>query len=113
MPHWVQLTKNGFSTEEFVKITDEVLSANRIIAQKHEMKLDGLVKRLSFSICRIFFSPIQETEETKQEQESSFSKLLNMPSTSTTLISDPEVSLYKKRKTTLKKDVDSAKDVSL
>uniref|UniRef100_A0AAF5PJZ0 PAP-associated domain-containing protein n=1 Tax=Wuchereria bancrofti TaxID=6293 RepID=A0AAF5PJZ0_WUCBA len=45
MPHWVQLTKNGFSTEEFVKMTDEVLNANRVTAQKREMKLNELVKR--------------------------------------------------------------------
>ncbi|VDK87943.1 unnamed protein product [Onchocerca ochengi] len=117
MPHWVQLTKNGFNTEEFVKITDEVLSANRIIAQKHEMKLDGLVKRkrkADESKINLLeaknFSCRKETEETKQEQEASFSNLLNVPSTSTALISDPKVNLYKKRKTTLKKDVNSAKD---
>nr|CDQ01635.1 Bm975 [Brugia malayi] len=45
MPHWIQLTKNGFSTEEFVKMIDEVLNANRLTTQKREMKLNELVKR--------------------------------------------------------------------
>lgn len=53
MPHWVQLTKNGFSTEEFVKITDEVLDVIRVIAQKHES--DELIKRSLFYFYHNFF----------------------------------------------------------
>nr|CRZ22699.1 Bm3717 [Brugia malayi] len=45
MPHWIQLTKNGFSTEEFVKMIDDLLNANRLTTQKREMKLNELVKR--------------------------------------------------------------------
>lgn len=54
MPHWVELTKNGFNTEEFVKITDEVLDVSRAMARKHEIKLDGLLKR-SFFLYHNFF----------------------------------------------------------
>ncbi|EJD76739.1 hypothetical protein LOAG_16409 [Loa loa] len=95
MPHWVQLTTNGYSTDEFVKMIDEVLGANQVIAQKHEMKLPGLVKGSLFS----------ETEKT--EQEANFSNPLNMPSTSTALIPGCEANLYKNSKTTSKEGVDS------
>ncbi|MCP9257382.1 hypothetical protein DINM_000630 [Dirofilaria immitis] len=62
MPHWVQLTKNGFNNEESMKIIDELLGANRIIAQKHEMKADGFVKGHR--------SLDTETDEIKRERES-------------------------------------------
>ncbi|CAG9540353.1 unnamed protein product [Cercopithifilaria johnstoni] len=93
MPRWVQLTKNGFSTEEFVKMTDEVLDVNRVVAQKHEMRLDGL-----------------ETEETKVKGTANFLNVLSVPSTSTALISNSGVNLCKNSRTMLKDDVISMDD---
>ncbi|KAM3728798.1 Poly(A) RNA polymerase GLD2 [Dirofilaria immitis] len=117
MPHWVQLTKNGFNNEESMKIIDELLGANRIIAQKHEMKADGFVKSkrkadkstIDLLKARHTFSE-KETDEIKREREVNFPNFLNMPSTSSAFIPDSEMSLYEKQKAILKRGFDSTKN---
>ncbi|EJW81718.1 hypothetical protein WUBG_07372 [Wuchereria bancrofti] len=118
MPHWVQLTKNGFSTEEFVKMTDEVLNANRVTAQKREMKLNELVKRKRsgdelkthlIETKKNRDSYTKKTEGMEREKKATFSNLLNMPSTSTGLIPSSEASFYKTKRM-LKEGIGSMKD---
>ncbi|VDK85392.1 unnamed protein product [Litomosoides sigmodontis] len=110
VPHWIEFTKNGISTEEFVKVTDEVLDASRSMAQKHEIKLDGSVKRKKNADESVEcsteakrskdFSSNEENEETKLGGKDKFLNVLDMPSTSTTLM--PNLNLYKDSRTKLK-----------
>ncbi|VBB27905.1 unnamed protein product, partial [Acanthocheilonema viteae] len=119
MPQWVQLGKNGFNTEEFVKMTDEVLGVSRAITQKNEMKLDGLIKRKRKSHESMEFLmemkrnknfSKKEAEERKLDGKANFLNPLNMPSSSTALIPNSEVNSYNNSRTTLKDGVISMND---
>uniref|UniRef100_A0A0R3RVM5 PAP-associated domain-containing protein n=1 Tax=Elaeophora elaphi TaxID=1147741 RepID=A0A0R3RVM5_9BILA len=136
IPHWVQLTKNGLSTEEFVKMTDEVLATSRIIAEKHGVEWNRITtrkrksnesmeylietkKNKNFSSRKVIFfifeqndefSQLVEIDETKLEGKANFLNSLNVPSTSTALMPNSEMNLYNNSRTTAKDGVVSIND---